>query len=268
MPLLNYNDVICANDELLYVAGNRAFRFGEGLIETMLWQKKAIRLYERHVQRLAQSLSALRFPSFTGTQLQKAIAKVILANQEPETGMVRAQFFRHNDEAQLDYMIEVLPLASSPGNWPEQGLTVGTCRTILKNADSIASLKTTSRLPYVIAAQEALDKGWDDVLLCNSSGRIAESTICNVFMIRDNKLYTPPLSEGCIAGIMRGYLLEQGIVAGLEVKEAPLDENDLGTAEEIFLTNAIKGIQPVTVYNGKSYDCSRSRKIFDLISNL
>ncbi len=268
MPLLNYNDVICTNDDLLYAAGNRAFRSGEGLIETMLWQKKAIRLYERHVQRLAHSLSVLGFAPFSDTQLQAAVAKVILANQEPETGMVRAQFFRNSEKSQLDYMIEFLPLAAPSGNWPERGLTTGTCSTIVKSADSIASLKTTSRLPYIVAAQEAQDKGWDDTLLCNQHGRIAESTICNVFMIREGRIYTPPLSEGCIAGIMRGYLLDQSTVAGLEIKEVPVTENDLDTADEIFLTNAIRGLQPVAVYNGKSYDSSRSREIFDFISTL
>ncbi len=268
MALLNYNGVICTDDEMLSGANNRALRYGEGLIETMLWQKNKIRLFDKHVQRLQQSLQLLGLPSFEAAQFQEAVHRVILANQEPERGMIRAQFFQEGVESQLQYMTELLPVEAPAVNWTDQGLTIGISKNIIKSADSIAHLKSTSRLPYIVAAKEATANSWDDILICNDKGRLAESTICNLFLIRDQSIYTPPLSEGCIAGVMRAHLLEQGSIAGMNIMETPLAISDLDTADEIFLTNAIRGIQPVSHYKDKAYSSKLSRNIFDHISEL
>lgn len=268
MALLNYNGVICTDEDVLAGAQNRALRYGEGLIETMLWQQKKVRLFDKHVQRLQQSLQQLRLPPFSAAQLQQAIHRVILANQEPERCMIRAQFFREGNEDVLQYMVELTPLEPTPAAWPSQGLTIGLSKDITKSADSIAHLKSTSRLSYILAAGEAAEHYWDDILICNHHGRIAESTICNIFVIKDQAIFTPPLSEGCIAGIMRSRLLEEGTIAGMSISEKELDVNDLDTAQEIFLTNAIRGIQPVARYQNKAYDSTLSRNIFDFISNL
>jgi branched-chain amino acid aminotransferase len=267
MALLNYNGVICTDEDILAGAPNRAWRYGDGLIETMLWQKGGIRLFDMHVQRLQQSLEQLRFPSFGAAQLKEAVHRVILVNQEPERAMVRAQFFLEENNDALQYLVELAPLEPTAA-WPHTGLTIGISDNIIKSADSIAPLKSTSRLSYIVAAREAADKGWDDVLILNDKGRIAESTICNVFLIKDRAIYTPSLHEGCIAGIMRAYLLTQGAIAGLHISEKELAVSDLDTAQEIFLTNAIRGIRPVTHCQGKIYESTFSRAIFDHISNL
>jgi branched-subunit amino acid aminotransferase/4-amino-4-deoxychorismate lyase len=268
MALLNYNGVICTEDELLCTAGNRALRYGEGLIETMLWQHKKIRLYERHMQRLQQSLPLLGFPQAHPAELQEEITRMILANQEPERGMIRMQFFREQEKESLQYMIEFIPIDPATGAWSDKGLTLGISDKIVKSADSITHLKTTSRLPYIIAATEAADKGWDDALLRNAAGRIAESTISNLFVVKDGVVYTPPLEDGCIAGVMRSHLLAPGSLPGVTLQERAIEEQDLDTADELFLANAIRGIQPVAWHGSKTYSSTLTREIFNLVSKL
>lgn len=268
MALFNHNGTICPEGTLLYTLRNRALRYGEGLIETMLWQHQKVRLFERHSKRLQDSLATLEFPSFSAEQLRKAIHQVIQANGEPEKGMLRAQFFREGEEEQLQYTVEFIPIDPATGSWPGKGLAVGISNKVTKPADSISHLKTTSRLPYIIAAKEAKDQGWDDALLLNGRGTIAESTICNIFIVKNNSLYTPPLSDGGIAGVMRNYLLGQRTISGLNIEERSLDENDLNTAEEIFLVNAIRGVQPVVRFKDKTYGNNLSRNVFDLINAL
>lgn len=263
MSLLNYNGVICTGEELVSNAHNRALRYGEGLIETMLWQNKQIRYAALHYERLRQSLALLDFPSITMEDWMKAVLRTILANHEPETSIIRSQFFRDDQSPLLQYMVEALPLPPRHGQWPEHMLRIGISKKVVKSPDHISPLKTTSRLHYTVAAAEAAQQGWDDALLLNPEGRIAESTISNVWIIRQDTLLTPPQTEGCISGIFRRQMLNMGSLAGMPVREQALSLEALEQADEIFLTNAIRGIQPVGHFNGKAYPAQRTRRLFD-----
>lgn len=266
MSLLNYNGVICTGEELVSNAHNRALRYGEGLIETMLWQKKKIRHAALHYDRLQQSLTLLDFPSIAMKEWMKAIQRTILANQEPEACIIRSQFFSDDQSTALQYMIEALPLPPRHGEWPEQMLRIGISEKVIKSADHISPLKTTSRLLYTVAAAEAAQQQWDDALLLNPEGRVAESTISNVWIIRQDTLLTPPLTEGCISGIFRRYMLDLGELSGMPVREQALSPEALEQADELFLTNAIRGIQPIGHFNGKAYPSERTRQLFDALN--
>ncbi len=177
--------------------------------------------------------------------------------------MIRLQVFRLNTDESIHYLLEGRALEPGIFGWQENGLATGISARVVKSADSIANLKTTSRLNYNIASTEALSEGWDDILITNPSGHIAESSISNIFWIAKETVYTPPLSSGCIAGIMRKKLLQSNTLAGLRVQEKELDTDTLNRAEEIFLSNAIRGIQPVTTFNGRNYPSIITRNIFN-----
>lgn len=265
MSFINYNGRLYPDAEVLFGTDNRAFRFGEGLIETMLWRKGQIRFFNDHMERLNSSLEILRWPAFplSAHQLGKEIEQIVKSNLSEENLMVRLQVFRLNKEASLHFLLESIPLDSRIFIWQENGLSLGLSQNIIKSADSIANLKTTSRLGYAIAAQEAEQQGWDDILLCNASGNIVESSISNIFWITEEAVWTPPLSEGCIAGVMRKKLLQANTLAALPVYERELDIPSLNQATEIFLSNAIRGIQLVTSFNGNNYPSLITRNIFN-----
>lgn len=266
MPLLNYNGVICSDEEPLSDIRNRALRYGEGLIETMLWQNGAIRLQTLHEQRAQESLALLGFPPIDIEAWRKSLLRTVAVNPATTSGILRTQFFRDDRMGLLQYMIELQPLSDTHGAWPGTGLHISLCRQVVKSPDHISRLKTTSRLNYILAAREAAQQGWNDALLLNPAGNIVESTVSNIWIIRKGTMITPPLSEGCIAGIFRSYLLEHATIAGLTVREAPLHEADLNDADELFLTNAVRGIQPVRTFGERSYASDLTRAVFEDLS--
>lgn len=265
MPFINYNGRLYPDAEALFRTDNRAFRFGEGLIETMLWRKGQIRFFNDHMERLNSSLETLHWPAFpiSAHQLAKEIEQIVKSNLTEDNVMVRLQVFRLNKDENIHFLLECMPLEAGIFNWQEHGLSLGISQNIIKSADSLANLKTTSRMGYTLAAQEAVQQGWDDILLTDTRGQIVESSISNIFWITEEAVYTPPLSSGCIAGIMRKKLLQANTLAALPVYECNLDHTSLNQATEIFLSNAIRGIQPVTFFNGNTYPSLITRNIFN-----
>jgi branched-chain amino acid aminotransferase len=123
-------------------------------------------------------------------------------------------------------------------------------------------------MQYTIAKKDADEKGWNDALLLNPQGRVVEGTISNVFAVFGNNICTPPLNEGCINGVMRKYLLEHRSINHLSITEKQLDVTMLQQADEIFLTNAIKGIQPVYSFMNKEYQSTTTQMVADIVSKL
>jgi branched-subunit amino acid aminotransferase/4-amino-4-deoxychorismate lyase len=265
MSFINYNGRLYPDTEILFGTNNRAFRFGEGLIETMLWQKEQIRFFNDHIKRLSVSLETLYWPALprTAHQLGKEIEQLIKSNMPQDILMIRLQVFRLTKDEHIHFLIECIELDQEIVNWKEKGLHIGISKNVVKTADRIANLKTTSRLNYSMAAAEAEKEGWDDILITGPSGFIVESAISNLFWIANDTVYTPPLSSGCIAGIMRKKLLQSGSLAGLSVEEKEADPASVKDAAEIFLSNAIRGVQPVTTFNGKTYPSLITRNVFN-----
>src|ERR1700748_2045979 len=268
MPFVNYNGLICIKDEALVSFHSRALRYGEGLIETMYFNNRKIRLLDLHYNRLKTGLEILHFPSWDIYDFEKEIAKVIIANQSPEKGILRAHFFMNDALFELQFWIEYLPITGFHGQWKPEDLKIGITASFTKTPDVISQLKHSSRLLYVMAKHEATNNGLDDMLLMNPAGNIVESTISNVFVVKDKAIYTPPLSEGCVAGVMRQYLLNQKQTGGFTIKEKIIEPSFIADADEVFLTNAVRGIQPVHSINGTVYTHDVTHSVYDFISAL
>lgn len=270
MSFLIYNNQLYPNTETLFGVTNRAFRFGEGLIETMLWREGQVRFFDDHMGRLRHSLATLGWQGFplAPQQLQEGITRLVDQNAYEGDLMIRLQVFSLDTEEQLHFLLECRKLLPEHTLWQEKGLKIGIAKRVVKSADSIANLKTTSRLNYTIAAQEAAQQDWDDSLITGPSGYIIESSISNLFWISSDGIYTPPLASGCIAGIMRKKLLAAGTLAGLRIQERETWPEDLDHAQEIFLTNAIRGIQPVQHFKDKDYPSMLTHNLFHQFNTL
>lgn len=245
---------------------NRSFRYGDGLFETMLLQHGRIVLQELHMDRLFRSLSLLEYHT---TQLPSApelvaeILKLCEANNLLEKAVIRLNVFRgegglYDSPGSPGYVIET---SASKTAANLEGLHIGICHDAIKTAGIYSGLKSNSFQPYTIAALYSAKKNWDDSLVLNQYGRVCEATIANVFCIKDNIIYTPPLAEGCIEGVARRYLLHNLPLKDYDIREAAIEVDFLKEADEIFLTNVVRGIRPVITWEDRQYKNNTTREL-------
>ena len=163
----------------------------------------------------------------------------------------------------ISYLIESSPLEQNQDAFKESGLIIDIFPDARKSIDKFSNLKSANYLPYVMAAIWARENKLDDALVLNQHERICDATIANIFWVMDEKIFTPSLSEGCVAGVMRKKILElPSPNSGFLVQESVLTENILLQADEVFLTNAITGIRWVKECRGKIYKNTVSSKLF------
>jgi branched-chain amino acid aminotransferase len=244
-------------------ADNKSYRYGDGLFETMKMINGSIPLSTLHFDRFFAGLQLLEYviPSlFTPEKLTNEIIKLCEVNHCTSLARIRLSASRgdgglYDGSDQLHYLIESWPASESINALNENGLVIGIYPLARKSCDSFSNLKSANYLPYVMAAKYAKQNRLNDCLVLNTHDRIADSTIANVFIITKGKILTPPLSEGCVNGVMRRYLLEElsGKSSGWRVEEAQLTPEDILGADEVFLTNAMNGMRWIKQVNDKSY---------------
>lgn len=258
-------------DEPVIAVNNRGFRYGDGLFETMKSINGKISLEDYHFNRLFSGMKELAFeaPSwFTAPFLRDQIAGLLQKNSHLEKARVRLMVFRSNgslydNEYQVpNYLIESLPL-DSEDMINEKGLNIDIFPKSYKSRDIFSAIKTNNFLPYAMAAIYAKQHHLNDSLLLNSSRRICDSTIANVFIVQNKMITTPSLSEGCIAGVMRRFLIEKLPEIGYPVHETSITPDQLTDADEIFLTNSIYGIRWVKNCGNLDYNSTETTSIYN-----
>ncbi len=244
-----YNGKFFENTESVISADNRSFRYGDGFFETMLCNKGNIHFWEYHKDRINDAIIRLQFDKanhFSIDNLTFLINKLIHKNKINGTARVRINFFRGDGglfdptNNHINYIIQTWAIQPTFHIYKENGLQIDFFPDGRKACDSFSSIKSNNYLTYAMAALWAKKAQLNDAVVLNQYDRIADTTIANIFMV-DSKgtILTPKLSEGCVNGIIRRHLLEN---SGREIQEAEITQKDLLNAQEIFLTNAIKGI--------------------------
>ena len=152
-----------------------------------------------------------------------------------------------------NYLIETYAIDASICELNENGLALGMHTLYKKEIDPLSPYKINGRICYAMAAQEAKEKKWNDALVLSSHGNIIESSISNIFWIKNKEIFTPPLSEGCIAGIMRAHWIAVLNNKGIPVIEMPLNKELLLQADEVFLTNSVRKIRWVRQFESTYY---------------
>ena len=267
-----YNDEFYPAGTSVIKPGNRSLRYGDGLFETMKMVNEKIINKDFHFERLFNGLQTLQFDipkNFTASFLEKKLRETAEKNNHTNTTRMRLMIFRGNggifDPENLlpNYIIETWALPDNYFN--ENGLIVDIFPGAKKSCDIFSNLKSNNYLPYVMAGLFAKKNKLNDCIVLNSFDRVCDSAIANVFIIKGNTIYTPPLTEGCVAGVMRRWLLEKFNDVKHPVIEKNISENDLLNADEIFLTNAISYLRWVAGFRGKNYSNKITRSIYDHI---
>lgn len=247
----------------LFDAANRGFRYGDGLFETIKILKGVPLLWQLHMHRLHYGMSTLgiQYGADLSDHLLRQVVQLCQHNNCTERARVRIAVYRHvNDEA--GFVVEAGPLASDAFAWNEQGWRLGTYGAVQKSIDLLANHKTANYLLYTMAARAAQQQQVDECLVLNTKGNICDGSRTNIFLIKQGQLITPALTEGCVAGVMRSYLLQYCRGQGIEVLEKSVDIMELTAADEVCLTNAIQGLRWVHSYGAKTYGNTLSRSLY------
>lgn len=240
----------------------------------MLLRNGSLQLAHLHRSRLQQGMETLGLafpPHVSWTQLEEEIAQTARRNGLEKQSRVRLQVMAGNgglydrEGWEAERIIECFPLEEHLTRLNENGLRVGISTVAVKQPGPHASLKTCNALAYVLAAREAVSRQWNDALIPNPAGNMVETSIANIFWAEGDQLYTPPLSEGCVAGVMRAHLLQLLPGKGFRVQEAPLTPERLAQATELFCTNAIRGLRWIGNIGYKSYGQALCREIAGLL---
>jgi branched-chain amino acid aminotransferase len=266
------NGKIVPGNEPVLMADNRSYRYGDGLFETMKVVRKKIALEIYHFERFFSSLALMGFkiPALmTAEKLQEQILLLCEKNKCESLARVRLSVFRGNGGIfesldDFQYSIECWPLNETINQLNENGLVIDIYPDARKSCDKFSNIKSASYLPYVMAARYAKENKLNECLVLNVHERIADATIANIFLLKDGKIVTPPLSEGCVNGVMRRYLLEKvkSSYWGLSAEEREISVNDLQEADELFLTNAVSGIRWVKSFRERGYSNLQTKEIY------
>lgn len=274
LKYLNINGRIANTDAPVLHADNRSFRYGYGLFETMLLTNGEIQRKDLHWERLFKGMKQLGFDipvHLTAALLEEQVLRTVDRNNAAALCRVRLQVFPGNgglydgDSFQPEYIIECFPLEEHIAQLNENGLVAGIAEGLYKSADSLSHLKTSNALVYAAAARQAKQYKWNDALITNTAGHIIESTIANIFWIKNEQVYTPPLSEGCIAGVMRHHIIQSLSAQNRIVQETPLTKAMLVDADEVFLSNAIRRIKWVKETEDRVYSNTFTQKLYNAI---
>ena len=276
MLYINNNGTLLTNDAPTIQAGNRGHVYGDGVFESIRIMNGVPLNMDNHIRRLLEGAKAIKMrpASFYTTQFfEDKIIELCKKSEISEGGRCRISLDRVTGGAykpesnEAAYFIEVYPYESNNFEMNAKGLEIDLYTDIKKQKNFLSNFKTKSGLIYVMAAINATERKLDDVLITNDRGGILESSSCNVFVVSNGVLYTPGLDEGCLAGTMRMQIINLAVNNNIKVYECNILPQNLLAADEIFFTNAIRGVNWVSGYRTKRYFNNVSRKFVALLND-
>jgi len=239
----------------------RAFRYGDGFFDTFRAHHGRPVLFGPHWQRIVATARFLRIKlpeTLNGTTIPGHVSDLCESNGTPHA-RIRLQVWRDGDGLFIpesdgcNWLMEATPLPSSRFELNRKGLNIGICREVRVHPLPLSGHKTLNTLPYVLAGAFARERKWDDALLLDSGGNVAEATSSNVLLVKGNVIVTPDLKAGGLPGTMHGEVLRIAREEGMKVVATSVREEDLDLADELLLTNAVSGMRWVLGCGRKRY---------------
>lgn len=223
-----------------FTHNNRSFRYGDGLFESMRVFNGKIFNRKAHENRLEKSLSIFKlFLEKSISRMFEEVEYLLVKNDISKGGFARLMLYRDAQGTytpssnKAAYWIECSKCNSNQFELQEKPIKTVFFTEHKKPCSKLSNIKSNNVLLYVLASIHAKELSADDAILLNEKGNIIESTNSNLFLVKDGKLYTPPLSEGPLDGTLRSLILQC-----FEVEERRLSIADYEVADEVFLTNA------------------------------
>jgi branched-chain amino acid aminotransferase len=277
--MINFNGSIVFDDTNLLIH-NRAFLYGDAVFETVKIVNSKILFLEDHYFRLMSSMRIVRMEipmNFTMEYLEEQIITLAKAKDLKNSARARITVYRNDrgyylpQNNSVSFLINAESLENAPYSIDQKEYVVDLYTDFYVTKQLLSSIKTTNKLLNITASIYASENDLDNCLLLNDSKNVVEAIQGNIFLLKGNKLITPPVSEGCLNGVMRKQIISLArTIENLEVVEETISPFDLQKADELFITNVIKGIQPITKYRKKEFTIDLSnilvQKLNDSIS--
>ncbi len=274
--MVNFNGELLPTTDTFLNHQNRGLRYGDSLFESMRAVNGKLFFWEDHYLRLMASMRMLRMEipmDFTMEFLEENILEVIVANDlEESAARIRLTVFRSDgglylpETNAISYIIEAKPLQNPFYVLEDNRYEVELFKDFYVNPDMLSTLKTNNKIINVVGSIFAQENDYDNCLLINNDKQVVEALNGNLFLVKGNTVKTAPLKDGCLNGIIRKKLME--IISKLEgyhLEENSISPFELQKADELFITNSIIGIRPITKYRKKEF---RSLTAKDLLGKL
>lgn len=268
-----YDGILRHTETFFIRPSNRAFRFGDGIFETIHYHKGELLFWDKHYNRMVQAMAVLRF--FRGgfpsnSELKAQVVDLLVKNRMFNDARVRISLFRRGEglytpsNMSASWLIETWPLEAKGYQWLEKGLHLGFFTDFPRLFSPASPFKTLSAQANILAGIYAQQKGLDDAFVQNGNGRFIEAVSSNIFWIKDEILHTPAISTGCVDGIMRSEIIRlaksQGVIV---VENQGAKEDELINADEIFLTNVITGIRWAVALKNRRFYARVSKVLYE-----
>ena len=261
--MINFNGNLQDNNTVI-TNNNRAYAYGDGLFETIKAVHGKLLFFEDHYFRLMASMRIMRMEipmSFTLEFLQDEILKTIKANQlDTATCRVKLQVHRvegglyEPESNDVEFIVSVKALDQDFYLLNEGDYEVDLFKDFYVSPSLISTLKSNNKALNVVGSIYAKENKLDNCLLINTNKSVVEALNGNVFLVKGNTIKTPPLSDGCLKGIIRKQLIEIiNLMEEYTLEEASISPFEIQKADEMFITNVITGIQPVSKYRKKQF---------------
>lgn len=260
--MVNYNGSLLPGTGL-QLQENRAFLYGDSIFETLKILDGKVLFLEDHYFRLMASMRIVRMEipmDFTMEYFEEQVLLLVQAMPPAPSYRARVSVFRKLGGYYLpvtndtEYIVTAEALPDALYGFTADAYEADLYKDFYVTKQLLSSLKTTNKMVHITASIYAHENGLQNCLLVNDEKNVIESLQGNLFMLTGNKLVTPPVTDGCLNGIMRRQVLAIAEkMEGLEVSEASISPFDLQKADELFITNVIKGIQPITKYRKKEF---------------
>lgn len=267
--MINFNGTISSEDNLL--TNNRGLLYGDSVFETLKILDGKILFLEDHYFRLMASMRIVRMEipmNFTMEYFEEQILSVAKAESLEKSSRARVTIFRNEGgfylpkDRTISFLVAVTALENAVYSIEKENYEVELYKDFIVTKHLLSTIKSSNRLINVTGSIFADENGYDNCLLINDDKNVIEALNGNIFMLMGNKLITPPISEGCLNGVMRKQVLVLARkIETLEVVEGIISPFDLQKADELFVTNVIKGIQPITKYRKKEYETKVSKDL-------
>lgn len=265
--MINFNSELFSKENIQLTTDNRGFKYGDGIFETIKVVNKKVIFWEDHYFRLMASMRMLRMKipmEFTLEFLEQEILKTVASLEQASNYRVRLNVFRKDGGLytpktnEINYLIEAAELNTQAKTIYE----IDVFKDFYNYSGLLSTVKTNNRMINTLASIYANENDLDNCVLLNERKGVVEVANGNIFILKDNVVKTPALTEGCIKGIVRSKVIE--ILTknpSFTIEETAISPFEIQKADEVFITNAIVGIQVVTKYKKKSFTTELGNKL-------
>lgn len=271
--MINYNSELVSSSNAVLNSSNRGFKFGDALFETFKVEQLKVTFLEDHYFRLMASMRMLRMEipmDFTMDFLEKELLKSAMANNLDDARL-RLTVFRKDGglynplSNEIDFIIEASPLEINL----KSTYTIDLFKDYFVYSGLLSTIKTTNKITNVLASIYAAENEFDNCILLNEKKQVVETINGNIFLVKGDTIKTPPVTSGCVKGIIRKKLIEFiSKNPNYSMEEGDISPFDLQKADELFLTNVIIGIQPITNYKKAVFKTNIGLELRDELKGL